>query len=278
MKTFSALLAICAVYLRVPVNSPHKGQWRGALMFSLICVWINGWVNNREAGDLRRYRAYYDVIVKILKYIDTGWHNQQSCFTTWSSDIRCIRKQGISIITLRYTNAEKWEFVQCIFGYNPNWHKILFWSNRNYVNRVIRPRVRLNINKSSYQYRDFYVKIRRSQGRLISLTWESPYPGKTAFILRRGPSGDKQHNTPPQRYAINHRSQPCRQPGRQYGRQSHNKCPRRNYVHRSARQDACPALGAQCCQCGKTGHFDTSPWCKGSVMKSSNRKLSRSGR
>ena len=23
---------------RSPVNSPHKGQWRGALMFSLICV------------------------------------------------------------------------------------------------------------------------------------------------------------------------------------------------------------------------------------------------
>ena len=48
---------------RSPVNSPHKGQWRGALMFSLICVWINGWVNNREVGDLRRYRASYDVTV-----------------------------------------------------------------------------------------------------------------------------------------------------------------------------------------------------------------------
>ena len=48
---------------RSAVNSPHKGQWRGALMFSLICVWINDWVNNREAGDLRRYRAHYDVIV-----------------------------------------------------------------------------------------------------------------------------------------------------------------------------------------------------------------------
>ena len=48
---------------RSPVNSPHKGQWRGALIFSLICVWINGWVNNREAGDLRRYRAHYDVSV-----------------------------------------------------------------------------------------------------------------------------------------------------------------------------------------------------------------------
>ena len=45
---------------RSPVNSPHIGQWRGALMFSLICVWINCWVNTCEAGDLRRYRAHYD--------------------------------------------------------------------------------------------------------------------------------------------------------------------------------------------------------------------------
>ena len=50
---------------RSPVNSPHKGQWRGALMFTLICTRINGWVNNREAGDLRRNRALYDVIVMI---------------------------------------------------------------------------------------------------------------------------------------------------------------------------------------------------------------------
>ena len=48
---------------RSPVNSLHKGQWRGALMFSLICVWINGSVNNREAGDLRRHRAHYDIIL-----------------------------------------------------------------------------------------------------------------------------------------------------------------------------------------------------------------------
>ena len=48
---------------RSPVNSPYKGQWRGALMFSLICACINGWVNNGEAGDLRRQRAHYDVIV-----------------------------------------------------------------------------------------------------------------------------------------------------------------------------------------------------------------------
>ena len=45
------------------VNSLHKGQWRRALMFPLICAWINGWVNNCAASDLRCYRAHYDVIV-----------------------------------------------------------------------------------------------------------------------------------------------------------------------------------------------------------------------
>ena len=48
---------------RSPANSPHKGQWREALMFSLICARINGWVKNREAGDLRRHRAHCDVTV-----------------------------------------------------------------------------------------------------------------------------------------------------------------------------------------------------------------------
>ena len=51
---------------RSSVNSSHKGQWCGALMFSLICVWINGWVNNCEAGDLRCHRAYYDIIVIMM--------------------------------------------------------------------------------------------------------------------------------------------------------------------------------------------------------------------
>ena len=51
---------------RSPVNFPLRGQWRGALIFSLICARINGWVNNREAGDLRRHRVHYDVILMIF--------------------------------------------------------------------------------------------------------------------------------------------------------------------------------------------------------------------
>ena len=63
METCSALLALCAGNSPVPVNSPHKGQWRGALMLSLICAWINDWVNNHEAGYLRHHRGHYDVNV-----------------------------------------------------------------------------------------------------------------------------------------------------------------------------------------------------------------------
>ena len=48
---------------RSPVNSPHKSQWCGVLMFSLIYAGIDSWVNNREVGDLRYHRAHYDVDV-----------------------------------------------------------------------------------------------------------------------------------------------------------------------------------------------------------------------
>ena len=42
-------------------------RWHGALMFSLIGARINGWVNNDEAGDLRRHRAHYDVPVMLCR-------------------------------------------------------------------------------------------------------------------------------------------------------------------------------------------------------------------
>ena len=57
---------------RSPVDSPHKGQWRGALIFSLICTWTNSWANNRDSNDLRRHRAHYGV--SVMK------HNKASYF------------------------------------------------------------------------------------------------------------------------------------------------------------------------------------------------------
>ena len=69
MEQFSALLALCLG--NSPGNSPHKVQWRGALMLSLIRAWTNGWVNNLEIGDLRRHCAHYDVIVLRVNIIAT---------------------------------------------------------------------------------------------------------------------------------------------------------------------------------------------------------------
>ena len=64
METFSVLLALQCLG-NSPVT-PHKGLWCGALMFSLICAWINNWENNREAGDLRCHRSHYDVTVMTI--------------------------------------------------------------------------------------------------------------------------------------------------------------------------------------------------------------------
>ena len=62
MEIFPRYWPFVRAIRRLPVNSPHKGQWRGALMFYLIFAWKNGWVNNREAGDLRRHHAHYNII------------------------------------------------------------------------------------------------------------------------------------------------------------------------------------------------------------------------
>ena len=53
---------------RSPVVSLNKGQWRGALMFSLIYAWTSGCANNRDADDLTRHHPHYDVTV-MLRYV-----------------------------------------------------------------------------------------------------------------------------------------------------------------------------------------------------------------
>ena len=70
---------------RSPVNSPHKGQWRGALMFSLIGTRINGWVDHGEAGDWRRYRTHYKVIVMSMGAAQQQYRSGNQLMTKWSN-------------------------------------------------------------------------------------------------------------------------------------------------------------------------------------------------
>ena len=58
---------------RLLVDSPDKGQWRGALMFSLNCAWTNGWASNQDTGDLRCLCTQYDVTVSVV----SNWTNSR---------------------------------------------------------------------------------------------------------------------------------------------------------------------------------------------------------
>ena len=84
------------------VNSQHKSKWCGALMFSLICASINGWVNNRRHGDLRRQLAHYDVTImrhghKVCKFelskicfLKSNWHHSHQNSTLGSTLKICV--------------------------------------------------------------------------------------------------------------------------------------------------------------------------------------------
>ena len=102
METASALLALCAG------NSPvtaHKCQWRGALMLSLICARINGWLNNREAGDLRRHRAHYDVTAITCRFLER-----------WVLGIGALFVNVNTRNDKMYGNSAHFQLLKCIVG------------------------------------------------------------------------------------------------------------------------------------------------------------------
>ena len=97
-----------------PVNSPHKGQWCGTLMFSLICTRKNGWVNNDEAGDLRCHHVHYDVTVmqivssqgSVMQSFDSFFLvllNKQPC-CLWGE--KSWHSCGITVILTRHITYE----------------------------------------------------------------------------------------------------------------------------------------------------------------------------
>ena len=114
METFSALLAICAGNSPVPVNSPHTGQWLGSLMFSLIYAWISDWVNSREAGDLRRHRGHYDVIVMKTHTSPLYVHSYQvhlSLFRRHHRSCVCALAYPCGVVNVTSSVYETWEEV-----------------------------------------------------------------------------------------------------------------------------------------------------------------------
>ena len=117
---------------RSPVNSPHKGQWRGAFVFSLICAWINAWVNNRKAGNLGLHRAHYDVTIMwyktggyILWRLNVFALNYKRCNYVWGiwGYKAEVKKPGW--LTSEYHDAIKWQRFQCYWRFVSGMHRSL---------------------------------------------------------------------------------------------------------------------------------------------------------
>ena len=105
---------------RSVVNSPHRGQWRGGLMLSLISAWINGWVNNREAGDLRRHRAHYDVTVMDKRQSDKcGNSRKQQSSHVKSTNALCWNRRPDRIPRWRHNETESVDFTCCVHKVRP---------------------------------------------------------------------------------------------------------------------------------------------------------------
>ena len=101
---------------RWPVNSPHKGQWHEALMFSLICAWIKSWANDGDAGDLRRHRAHHDAIVMCapMEWDNTGSgngnvHRHDTAWTNSGLFLVCSEKE----LQHNFTTKQNVSRVKC---------------------------------------------------------------------------------------------------------------------------------------------------------------------
>ena len=89
------------------VNSLHKGQWHGSLMFSMICTWINGWVDIREAGDLKRHPAHYDVIVMHCEDVGENW-------LRYNNDIALYHVMICSVVVMMDWSLSRVRCCECL--------------------------------------------------------------------------------------------------------------------------------------------------------------------
>ena len=114
METFSVLLDFFAG------NSLPEGLWHGALRFSLICTWTDSWANNGDAGDLRRCRAHYDVIVLIQYwyfYITVHAYHYKQTFI-WSRIASTLGLSCHAEITITERCSADMMYKYNIFGCN----------------------------------------------------------------------------------------------------------------------------------------------------------------
>ena len=174
---------------RSPVNSPHKGQRRGALMFSLICSWINHWANNGEAGDLRRYWANNDVTVMFRVFLMSFGrisHNAQGP-NIGSCNVWVSNKPLFETIMASSNDIHASLCVDELISYPPRfiiqlmatflylmiWYGLPFakWCGKLMIIDMVRWQMQLRVKQWETYYSDIYMNIYILQHHVIGNRW-----------------------------------------------------------------------------------------------------------
>ena len=135
-ENISALLALCAGNSPVIGEFPSQRPVTRALMFSMICVWTNGWVNNRDTGDLRRNRAHYDATVMSCEIVLNGMpqYPTDDKLTLVDFDVWChmaspghneLTHNGIDVLFSALYYCIKW--LDLIVVLRVTWQGKLLW-------------------------------------------------------------------------------------------------------------------------------------------------------
>ena len=99
---------------RSPVNSPQKIS--DAELWCFLWSVKNGWINNREADDLRRHRAHYDVIVMIASLANNSWNRKDISFCIMISSVFAI-----STTVILFSSSEKAIISHYLIQCWPSW-------------------------------------------------------------------------------------------------------------------------------------------------------------
>ena len=151
---------------RWPVKSPHKGQWRGALMFSSICAWTNGWENNRDAGDLRRYRAYYDVTVMDYFTISKGYAVTWITWSRWPLMPQSTQADGGQIDTTTLSTVNHTITTMMVLRSDTTRY-ISIQTGKPFASRIV---LKLDVCHSAFKYTGSWNTIRQRPTHLTKST------------------------------------------------------------------------------------------------------------